>query len=78
MTTTIKKTKIKSIRTKEKIEEIKVAIIRTSATTKNKKTPYTLTELTNISMKTNRINIMKTIKGNITDRGKGQIEIGNM
>ncbi len=67
MTITIKMSR-RSIRTKNEIEEIKVAIIRTSDT-KNKKTPYTLTELTNTSMKTNRINTMKTTKGNITETG---------
>ena len=67
MTITIKMSR-RSIRTKNEIEEIKVAIIRTSDT-KNKKTPYTLTELTNTSMKTNRINTMKTTKDNITETG---------
>lgn len=58
----------RSIRTKKEIEEIKVVIIRTSAM-KNKRTLYMLTELTNISMKTNRINTMKTIKDSTTETG---------
>jgi ABC-type metal ion transport system substrate-binding protein len=58
----------RSIRTKKEIEEIKAVIIRTSAM-KNKRTLYMLTELTNISMKTNRINTMKTIKDSTTETG---------